>query len=94
MNVHRVPLYPDLLTFEFGLRLSVFRRDFFRREIVAPTAVRRTDGEADLRNRLSRLPLPFPGSTNRGGRLTTADLLIKVTCFVKKVNNTFNINRN
>jgi hypothetical protein len=31
------------------------------------------------------------GNTNRGGRLSTVDLLIKVACFVKKENNTFNI---
>ncbi len=32
-----------------------------------------------------------PGNTNGGGRLSTADLLIKVACFVKKENNIFNI---
>ncbi len=33
------------------------------------------------------------GKTNTRGRLSTADLLIKVSCFVKKVNNIFNIKR-
>jgi hypothetical protein len=28
-----------------------------------------------------------PGSTNRGERLSTVELLIKVACFVKKENN-------
>ncbi len=32
-----------------------------------------------------------PGNTNGGGRLSTADLLIKVACFVKNENNIFNI---
>jgi hypothetical protein len=30
-------------------------------------------------------------NTNRGGRLSTIDLLIKTACFVKKVNKIFNI---
>jgi len=34
-----------------------------------------------------------PGNTNWGGRLSTVDLLIKVACFVKKVNNIFNVKR-
>ncbi len=34
-----------------------------------------------------------PGNTNRRGRLSTIDLLIEVACFVKKVNNIFNIKR-
>jgi hypothetical protein len=34
------------------------------------------------------------GNTNCRGRLSTVDLLIKVGCFVKKVNNIFNIKRN
>jgi hypothetical protein len=34
------------------------------------------------------------GNTNWGGRLSTVDQLIKVACFVKKVNNIFNIKRN
>jgi len=34
-----------------------------------------------------------PGNTNRGGRLNTVDLLIKVACFVQRVNNIFNIKR-
>ena len=33
------------------------------------------------------------GNTNWGGRLSTVDLLIKVGCFAKKVNNIFIINR-
>jgi hypothetical protein len=28
--------------------------------------------------------IPKPGNTNLGGKLSTVDLLIKVTCFVKK----------
>ncbi len=32
-----------------------------------------------------------PGNTNWGGRLNTIDPLIKVSCFVKKVNDIFNI---
>ncbi len=32
-----------------------------------------------------------PGNTDRGGRLSTVDLLIKVACFVKKEDNIFNI---
>ncbi len=32
----------------------------------------------------------YPGNTNSGGRLSTIDLLIKVGCFVKKVNDIFN----
>ncbi len=32
-----------------------------------------------------------PGNPNRRGRLSTVDLLIKVACFVKKVNNVFSI---
>ena len=32
----------------------------------------------------------LPGNTNPGGRLSTVDLLIKVPCFVNKVNNIFN----
>ncbi len=31
------------------------------------------------------------GNTHRRGRLLTVDLLINLTCFVKKVNNTFNV---
>jgi hypothetical protein len=31
------------------------------------------------------------GNTIIGGRLSTVDLLIKVACFVKNVNNVFNI---
>jgi hypothetical protein len=34
---------------------------------------------------------PWPGNPHRKGKLSTDDLLIKVTCFVKKVNNIFNI---
>jgi hypothetical protein len=36
---------------------------------------------------------PYIGITNREGRLSTVDLLIKVTCFEKDVNNIFNIKR-
>ncbi len=32
-----------------------------------------------------------PGNKNGAGRLSTADLLIKVACFEKKENNIFNI---
>ncbi len=35
--------------------------------------------------------LALPGRSNRGGRISTVDLLIKVACFVKKVNNIFNV---
>jgi hypothetical protein len=35
----------------------------------------------------------IPGNTKWGGRLNTVDLLIKVACFVKNVNNIFNIKR-
>ncbi len=31
-----------------------------------------------------------PRNTNGGGRLSTVDLLLKVTCFAKEVNNIFN----
>jgi hypothetical protein len=33
------------------------------------------------------------GNSNQGERLSTVDLLIKVTGFVKEVNNTFNLER-
>ncbi len=33
------------------------------------------------------------GNTNYRGRLSTTDLLIKVACFVKKVNDIFNVKR-
>jgi hypothetical protein len=33
------------------------------------------------------------GNSNRGGRLSTVDLLIKVAGFVKKVNVIFNLER-
>ncbi len=33
------------------------------------------------------------GNTNLRGRLSTVDLLIRINCFVKKVNNIFNIKR-
>jgi hypothetical protein len=36
--------------------------------------------------------LVWAGNTNWGGRLSTVDLLVKVVCFVKNVNNIFNIN--
>ncbi len=32
-----------------------------------------------------------PLNTNRGGRLSTVELLIKVACFVKKENNIFSM---
>jgi hypothetical protein len=35
----------------------------------------------------------MPGNTNIGGRLGTVDLLIKVACFVKEVNDIFKIKR-
>jgi hypothetical protein len=34
-----------------------------------------------------------PGNTNLGARITTADLLIKVACFVKNVNKIFNVEK-
>ncbi len=34
-----------------------------------------------------------PGNTNLRGKLSTVDLLIKVACFVTKVNDIFNIKR-
>jgi hypothetical protein len=37
--------------------------------------------------------LSKPGNANWGGRLSTVDLLIKVACFVKEVNNIFDIKR-
>ncbi len=37
--------------------------------------------------------MPKPGNTNRGGRFSTVDLLIKVTSLVKKVNISFNLKR-
>ena len=36
----------------------------------------------------------YPGNTNYGGRIGTVYLLIKIACFVKDVNNIFNIKRN
>jgi hypothetical protein len=39
------------------------------------------------------LSIVTAGNTNWGERLSTVDLLIKVTCFVKNVNNIFNIKR-
>ncbi len=38
--------------------------------------------------------LDSAGNANWGGRLSTADLLIKVDCFIKKIHNLFNIERN
>jgi hypothetical protein len=34
------------------------------------------------------------GNPNRRGRLSTVDLLVKVACFVTRVNNIFNITSN
>ncbi len=38
--------------------------------------------------------IPQAGNTILGGRLSTVDLLINVACFVKKVNDIFNLKRN
>ncbi len=35
----------------------------------------------------------LPGNTNRGESLSTVDLLIKVACVGKKINNIFNVKR-
>jgi hypothetical protein len=44
-----------------------------------------------LLSMLGNLLMLIPGSTNREGRLSTVDLLIRVACFVKKENNNYNI---
>ncbi len=38
-------------------------------------------------------PSVKPRNTNYGGRLSTADLLIEIGCFLTKVNNSFKIKK-
>jgi hypothetical protein len=40
-----------------------------------------------------RVEKPAQAGNTKGGGLSTVDLLIKVACFVKDVNNIFNIKR-
>ncbi len=42
---------------------------------------------------LTRPPIPIPGNTNLRGELSTVDLLVKVACFVIKVNKITYMNR-
>jgi hypothetical protein len=44
-----------------------------------------------VEKKLKTNQLAKAGNTNVGERFSTVDLLIKVACFVKNVNNTFNI---
>jgi hypothetical protein len=71
--------HPGLFT-SFGQK-SLGRTSFSRHIIVASVG----------RNFRTSIFLLSIGITNWGGRLSTIDLPFKVTCFVKNVNNIFNI---
>jgi len=71
--------HPGLFT-SFGQK-SLGRTSFSRHIIVASVG----------RNFRTSIFLLSIGITNWGGRLSTVDLPFKVTCFVKNVNNIFNI---
>ncbi len=73
--------------------LSVVMLSVVKLSVVILSVVAPSEGKLICISIDSTLILLHPGNTNWGGGLSPVDLLIKVACFVKNVNNIFNVKK-